>query len=105
LATLVQTPSGTWKALIRKTGWPSQAKTFRTKRDAEDWARRTEDEMVRGVFIERSTSERLSFSHALDRYLTEITPTKKPTTQRAERFRAAPLRDLSPEQFEQANAA
>jgi len=93
LATLVKTPSG-WKALIRKTGWPSQAKTFRTKRDAEDWARRTEDEMVRGVFIERSTSERLSFSHALDRYLTEITPTKKLTTQRAERFRAAPLREF-----------
>ena len=46
MATLVKTPSGTWKALIRKTGWPTVAKTFRTKRDAEDWARRTEDEMV-----------------------------------------------------------
>jgi hypothetical protein len=47
MATLVKTPSGTWKALIRKTGWPTVAKTFRTKRDAEDWSRRTEDEMVR----------------------------------------------------------
>ncbi len=46
MATLVKTPSGTWKALIRKTGWPTVAKTFRTKRDAEDWSRRTEDEMV-----------------------------------------------------------
>ncbi|WP_339457423.1 hypothetical protein [Pseudomonas sp. EA_65y_Pfl1_P120] len=45
MATLVKTPSGTWKALIRKTGWPTVAKTFRTKRDAEDWSRRTEDEM------------------------------------------------------------
>lgn len=35
MATLVKTPSGTWKALIRKTGWPTIAKTFRTKRDAE----------------------------------------------------------------------
>jgi len=94
LATFVKTPSGTWKALIRKTGWPSQAKTFRTKRDAEDWARRIEDEMVRGVFIERSTSERLIFSNALDRYLAEVTPSKKPSTQRAERFRAAPLREF-----------
>ncbi|RMT28291.1 Site-specific recombinase, phage integrase, partial [Pseudomonas savastanoi] len=49
MATLVKTPSGTWKALIRKTGWPTVAKTFCTKRDAEDWSRRTEDEMVRGV--------------------------------------------------------
>nr|WP_282397592.1 hypothetical protein [Pseudomonas sp. PS01298] len=39
MATLVKTPSGTWKALIRKNGWPTVAKTFRTKRDAEDWSR------------------------------------------------------------------
>lgn len=40
MATIVKTPSGTWKAVIRKIGWPTTAKTFRTKRDAEDWARR-----------------------------------------------------------------
>ena len=57
MATLVKTPSGTWKALIRKNGWPTVAKTFRTKRDAEDWSRRTEEEMVRGVYIRRSGSE------------------------------------------------
>ncbi len=44
MATIVKTPAGTWKAVIRKTGWPTNAKTFRTKRDAEDWSRRTEDE-------------------------------------------------------------
>lgn len=55
MATIVKTSSGTWKALIRKTGWPATAKTFRTKRDAEDWARRTEDEMVRGVYIPART--------------------------------------------------
>ena len=51
MATIVKTDAGTWKALVRKTGWPANAKTFRTKRDAEDWARRTEDEMVRGVYV------------------------------------------------------
>jgi hypothetical protein len=60
MATIVKTPAGTWKAVIRKTGWPTNAKTFRTKRDAEDWSRRTEDEMVRGVYIQRSGSERLT---------------------------------------------
>lgn len=59
MATVTKTPSGTWKAIIRKVGWPTASKTFRTKRDAEDWARRTEDEMVRGVFIQRAASERL----------------------------------------------
>ena len=43
----------------RKTDWPTNEKTFRTKRDAEDWARRTEDEMVRGVYIQHCGSERM----------------------------------------------
>jgi len=65
----VRTESGTWKALIRKQGWPTTIKTFRTKRDADDWSRRTEDEMVRGVYIERSSSERLTLKSALERVL------------------------------------
>ena len=39
MATIVKNPAGTWKAVIRKQGWPTAAKTFRTKRDAEDWSR------------------------------------------------------------------
>ena len=92
MATLVPTPSGKWKALVRKQGWPTTAKTFRTKRDAEDWARRTEDEIVRGIYITRSSSEHLDLSAALDRYLTEITPSKKPSTQAGEKRKAATLR-------------
>jgi hypothetical protein len=65
MATIVKTPSGTWKAVIRKLGWPTTAKTFRTKRDAEDWARSTEDEMVRGVYLSRAPSERLTVAGAL----------------------------------------
>ncbi|WP_041931276.1 site-specific integrase [Pseudomonas brassicacearum] len=91
MATIVKTPAGTWKAVIRKTGWPTNAKTFRTKRDAEDWSRRTEDEMVRGVYIQRSGSERLTLEKALQQYLREVSPTKKPTTQRAEATKAQQL--------------
>lgn len=91
MATLVKTPSGTWKAVIRKTGWPTTSKTFRTKRDAENWARRTEDEMVRGVYIERSTSERLTLEAALNRYLKEVSPTKAPKTQQSEKSSARTL--------------
>lgn len=94
MATIVKTPSGTWKALIRKRGWPATAKTFRTKRDAEDWSRRAEDEMVRGVYIDRSNSERMTFELVLDRYLAEVTPTKRPSTQRNETCRAGALREF-----------
>lgn len=91
MATIVKTSSGTWKALIRKTGWPTTAKTFRTKRDAEDWARRTEDEMVRGVYIQRASAERMTVEAALQRYLREITPTKRASTQAGEHKKAKVL--------------
>lgn len=91
MATLVKTSSGTWKAVIRKTGWPTTSKTFRLKRDAEDWARRTEDEIVRGVYIKRSSSERLTIEEALKRYLAEISPTKRPATAACDARHSKPL--------------
>lgn len=81
MATLVKTELGKWKAIIRKAGWPTASKTFRTKRDAEDWSRRTEDEMVRGAYIQRAPADRLTVADAITRYLAEVTPTKRPTTQ------------------------
>ena len=57
MATFTKTNAGTWKAEIRRKGWPKVYKNFRTKRDAEDWARAKEDEMVRGSFITRENSE------------------------------------------------
>jgi hypothetical protein len=83
MATFVKTPSGTWKALIRKNGWPTTAKTFRTKRDAKIGlgAPRTKWFAAR---TSRTVSEKMTVKAALERYLSEVTPTKKPTTQRSE---------------------
>ena len=92
MATITRTPSNTWKAIVRKRGWPTTIKTFRTKRDAQDWARRTEDEMVRGVYIDRAESDRLLLNQALDRYLREVSATKKPSTHSAERHKAKALK-------------
>ena len=87
VATLVKTPKGRWKSVIRRRGWPTVAKTFGTKRDAQDWGRATEDEMVRGVFVNRASSHRLSVKVALARYGAEVTPTKRNTTQYREKGR------------------
>lgn len=92
MATIAKTESGTWKALVRKQGWPASIKTFRTKRDAEDWARRVEDEMVRGIYIERSPSEQMTLAAAIDRYLREVTPTKRKSTQDGEQKKAKTLK-------------
>lgn len=81
MVTIVKTEAGTFKALVRKSGWPTTSKTFRTKRDAQDWGRRTEDELVRGVYIKRTPSEKMTIVEALQRYEKEVTPTKKTSTQ------------------------
>ncbi len=93
MATIVRAPSKAWKAVIRRKGWPTLSKSFRTKRDAEDWARRTEDEMVRGVHIQRSPSESTTISGALKRYLAEVSPGKRPSTQKSEKMRAKVLKE------------
>lgn len=74
--------------MIRKTGWPTVAKTFRTKRDAEDWSRRTEDEIVRGVYIQRAPADRMTVADALKRYLAEVTPTKRPGSRSSDHGRS-----------------
>ena len=92
MATIVRAPSKAWKAVIRRKGWPTVSKSFRTKRDAEDWARCTEDEMIRGVYLKRLPSESTTIEAALDRYLAEVTPTKRPSTQVSEKIRAAEVK-------------
>jgi integrase len=92
VATITKTPSKTWKAIVRKRGWPTTIKTFRTKRDAEDWARSTEDEMVRGVYIDRSNAIQLLLKKALDRYMQEVSATKKSSTHTAEKHKAKALK-------------
>ncbi|MGH8550599.1 MAG: hypothetical protein ACRERU_18750 [Methylococcales bacterium] len=93
MATITKTPAGTWKAIIRKLGWPSTIKTFRTRKDAQDWARRVEDEMVRGVYIDRMPAERMTLRDAMSRYLTEITPTKGKGAAAREKITAKPILD------------
>ncbi len=48
--------------------------------------------MVRGVYIDRAESDRLLLKQALDRYLREVSATKKPSTHSAERHKAKALK-------------
>jgi integrase len=91
MATIVKTDSENWKALVRLQGYPSASKTFRLKRDAEDWARQTEGDMRKGLYIDRADSVKMSIRDALERYKLEILPTKRPSTAKNERLRLAQL--------------
>jgi len=88
MATISKTPADTWKAIIRKNCWLVTIKTFRIKRDAEDWAPRTEDEMMRSAFIQRFPAELMTLEDAMRRYLSKVLPTKRPATQKSEVKRA-----------------
>lgn len=80
-----------WEARVRRRGWSLQSKTFETKAAAEAWARQTEGEMDRGVFLSRAESENTTLAEALERYAREITP-KKRSAQREAYLIAALLR-------------
>ncbi|GAB3675173.1 hypothetical protein GCM10028792_12720 [Salinisphaera aquimarina] len=92
MATFTKSLAGGWKAVVRRKGYPTVSKTWRTKRDAQDWATSVEDEMRRGAFIRRQPAERTTMSDALDRYLAEAVPTKRESTQRGNRSQAERLR-------------
>lgn len=77
MATITKTQSETFKVLIRKTGIPLQIKTFKTKVEAQKWARYIESEIDRGVFIDRTEAERTTIGELIDRYIQEITPQKR----------------------------
>lgn len=60
-----------WRAQIRRKG-KSIAKTFKTKREAEAWARLTEGEVERGDFTGHGDLSRVTLAQALDRYAEEV---------------------------------
>ena len=48
--------------------------------------------MVRGTFIDRGTSGQIVLSDSLDRYLSEVSPTKKPSTAASDQVKARALK-------------
>ena len=78
-----------WLARVRRGGEKS-AKTFPTKAQAQAWASVVESELVRGVYVDRAEAEKITFAELIDRYLVEVTPTKKSAA--SERSRLLALR-------------
>lgn len=102
-----------WHVQIRRKGWPYQTDTFRTKKDAQAWARKIETQMDQGQFVDQSIGRLTTFGDLIELYLVEVTD-KRPseTSGIAERARLQRfLRDekelcayavthLQPEHFE-----
>ena len=69
--------SGRWQAQIRKSGYPTQTKSFSSKAAAAQWIRSTEYEMDQGLFMSRNEAESTTVAELLDRYLQDYTKHKR----------------------------
>ena len=77
-----------WQARIQRRGQTALSKSFHNKADAIKWARNVESQLDLGTLAPKQTMPRLM--PMLERYVEEVTPTKKGESQ--ERFRAAQLK-------------
>ena len=83
-----------YKAKIQRAGFRTRCKNFPTRRSAEQWATKTESEMLGGVYVDRSSLEKITLGAALDRYVKEFTNRKKGAVQelgRIRRWQAHPI--------------
>jgi len=83
-----------YQVKIRMAGHPAISKTFPSKKMAEDFARVTESEMIRGEFIPRRTIESVTLGKVLERYGREVSKNKKGEKQelvRINRLRKHPI--------------
>lgn len=95
MATLIKLKSGHWMARIRKAGFPPQSKTFVLKDEAQAWAMEVEATMLRGSFVSRKEAETTTLREAFDRYLREVTPTKKSAKRETARIRQIQATDIA----------
>ena len=84
-----------WRVKIRRSGAPTQTRTFDNKALAEKWARSVEGEIDNGVVIDRRLAERTTLAEILERYRREVTPTKRGAAEENLRLRAMALRPFA----------
>lgn len=76
MATITHRKAG-YQVQVRHSGYPALSKCFSTLRNAEKWARQIENELDRGIFLDRTEAEKQSLGELLGRYMREVSPTHK----------------------------
>jgi integrase len=80
-----------WQAIVKRTGYPTQSKTFTLKKDAEKWARLQERLIDAGEWIDTTVRDRqTTLGELLDRYAKEVSSSKRGS--RAETYRIETLK-------------
>ena len=108
MATITQRESGRWQAKVRRQGQSPLSRTFKTKADAEAWARKFESERERGVWRDTSEAEATTLDECLRRYIAEhVMKHLNPVRERShvEAVRATPLAKLAMARVRSADVA
>lgn len=79
MASIKQYRGKTWRAIVRRKGFPVESKTFESKRDAEAWAASVEARMGVSKFdeLQLKQSRTTTVKSLFDRYIKEVAPNKK----------------------------
>ena len=86
MATFEQRANGTWRAKIRKKGYPSLSASFDTKAEAQRWASEIEGDMSRKRFVDTREAEGTTVADAFKRYAREVSAQKKGARQELTRI-------------------
>lgn len=85
----IQTRKGisrtTFTATVRIKGFTPVARTFDTKGEAKSWVANIEREMRMGRYQDARPAEKLTFSEALNKYIDQVSTTKRPNSERRDR--------------------
>lgn len=95
MASIIERGPFQFQAQIRRKNYPTQTKTFETRREAKAWINVIESEMVRGVFTDRREAEQTTLKEALERYKREVTAFKKAPKREENRIKAWMLHPLA----------
>lgn len=91
----IQTRKGknrtTFTATIRVKGFAPIARTFDTKGEAKNWAADIEKQMRMGRYQDARPVQSLTFAEVMNRYLDQVSTTKRPNSERRDRDSAKAL--------------
>lgn len=68
MATIFKRGEYQFETKIRRKGFPTVARTFTNRKDAQEWALLTEADMRRGLYLPRREAEQTTFAQLTDRY-------------------------------------
>src|SRR5690606_33470601 len=87
-----------WRAQVRRKGYPTLSATFDTKAEAQRWAAEIEGDMSRARFVDIRDADSTTQAEALKRYRREVSDHKKGEKQegvRIKRWMEDPLAEKS----------